>query len=88
VGSLDPTLNYNYDETPYGRLNFCVRELVINGRVQDFSDSLDAVNVSPSCEENQCNAVCVLLNTQEQLAMRVSYIRLCYPPSMNCVWSQ
>ena len=49
-------MNYNYDRTPYDSLNFCVRELVINGQVQDFSDPLDAVGVSPSCEESQCNA--------------------------------
>ena len=56
VGHLDETLKYNYDGTPYSSLNFCVRELVINGQVQDFSNPLDAVNVSPSCEENQCNS--------------------------------
>ena len=33
-----------------------MRELVINGQVQDFSNSLDAVDVSPSCEENQCSS--------------------------------
>jgi hypothetical protein len=53
---LDDTLNYNYDRTPFGSLKFCVRELVINGQVQDFSNALDAVEVSSSCEENQCSS--------------------------------
>ena len=54
VGHLPDSFNYNYEDDPYGSLQFCVRELVINGKVQDFSDTLGSSDVSASCEMAQC----------------------------------
>lgn len=54
VGHLPDNFNYNYEGTSFNSLDFCVRELVINGRVQDFSDPLGSFKLSASCEMTQC----------------------------------
>ena len=56
VGHLEESFNYNYEGTSFPSLSFCVRELVINDRVQDFSEVLDAVGISEACEGTECSA--------------------------------
>ena len=56
IGHLSKYFNYNYNQNSYQPLSFCVRELTINGILQDFSDPLLAQEISPSCAltQSQC----------------------------------
>jgi hypothetical protein len=58
VGHLPEIFNYIYDGASYSNLHFCVRELVINGRLQDFSNALETVELSPSCELTCSSDIC------------------------------
>lgn len=55
VGHLPEQFNYNYAGITYSSLTFCVRELIINGQLQDFSSPLESVALSPSCN-SQCTS--------------------------------
>ena len=75
VGHLPEKLNYIYDGASYSNLHFCVRELVINGRLQDFSNALETVELSPSCELTCSSDLCK--NGGRCIGSQSSFICVC-----------
>lgn len=75
VGHLPEQFNYNYVKITYSSLAFCVRELIVNGQLQDFSSPLEAVGLSPSCDSQCTSGLCK--NGGSCIASQSSFTCIC-----------